>query len=213
MIRYISILVFSTMIMACAANNKESKTTETTTEAVPQTTQSTDTAYVAGGCFWCVEASFEQIKGVKEAISGYSGGAETNPTYKEVSYGRTSHAEAVMIIYDSAVLSYETILDIFFVAHDPTQLNRQGPDVGKQYRSAIFYRNANEKAIAEKKIQALASQFDNNIVTEVTAFSSFYEAEDYHQDYEKKNPNDRYILNVSKPKIDKVAKTFKHLLK
>lgn len=212
MIRNTAIVILSILFFACAAENKKSETT--TNESQPiQNTEAIDTAYFAGGCFWCVEASFEQIKGVKEAVSGYSGGDEKNPSYKEVSYGRTNHAEAVMVLYDSSVISYETLLEIFFVAHDPTQLNRQGPDVGKQYRSAIFYRNSTEKNLALKKMNELASKFENEIVTELTSFTKFWEAEDYHQDYEKKNPNDRYIVNVSKPKIDKVAKEFKELLK
>lgn len=212
MIRNTAIIILSILFFACAAENK--KTEETANESQPtQNTATIDTAYFAGGCFWCVEASFEQIKGVKEAVSGYSGGEEKNPSYKEVSYGRTNHAEAVMVLYDSSVINYETLLDIFFVAHDPTQVNRQGPDVGKQYRSAIFYRNSTEKNLALKKMNELAPKFDNEIVTELTAFTKFWEAEDYHQDYEKKNPNDRYIVNVSKPKIDKVAKEFKDLLK
>lgn len=212
MIRNTAIIILSLLFFACAAENKKSEKSNTTTDPI-QTTESLDTAYFAGGCFWCVEASFEQIKGVKEAISGYSGGDEKNPSYKQVSYGRTNHAEAVMVLYDSSIINYETLLDIFFVAHDPTQLNRQGPDVGKQYRSAIFYRNSTEKNLALKKMNELDSKFDDEIVTELTAYTKFWEAEDYHQDYEKKNPNDRYIVNVSKPKIDKVAKTFKNLLK
>ncbi len=212
MIRNTAIIILSILFFACAAENKKYETTTTEAQAIP-TTESIDTAYFAGGCFWCVEASFDQIKGVKEAVSGYSGGEEKNPSYKEVSYGRTNHAEAVMVLYDSSVINYETLLDIFFVAHDPTQLNRQGPDVGKQYRSAIFYRNSTEKNLALKKMNELAPKFDNEIVTELTPFTAFWKAEDYHQDYEKKNPNDRYIVNVSKPKIDKVAKEFNDLLK
>ena len=212
MIRNIAIVILSVLFFACAAENKKSD--DTTTEPIAiQNSAALDTAYFAGGCFWCVEASFEQIKGVKEAISGYSGGEEENPSYKEVSYGRTNHAEAVMVLYDSSVIDYETLLDIFFVAHDPTQLNRQGPDVGKQYRSAIFYRNSREKNLALKKMNELDPKFEDQIVTELTPFTKFWRAEEYHQDYEKKNPNDRYILNVSKPKIEKVAKTFKDLLK
>ncbi|SMG18000.1 peptide-methionine (S)-S-oxide reductase [Marivirga sericea] len=212
MIRNTAIIILSILFFACAAENKKSEISETDTQPI-QNTAKIDTAYFAGGCFWCVEASFEQIKGIKEAVSGYSGGEEKNPSYKEVSYGRTNHAEAVMVLYDSSIINYETLLEIFFVAHDPTQLNRQGPDVGKQYRSAIFYRNSTEKNLALKKMNELAPKFNNEIVTELTAFTKFWEAEDYHQDYEKKNPNDRYIVNVSKPKIDKVAKTFQDLLK
>ena len=212
MIRNTAIIILSLLFFACAAENSNSEKSSTESQPI-QNTAAIDTAYFAGGCFWCVEASFDQIKGIKEAVSGYSGGEERDPSYKEVSYGRTNHAEAVMVLYDTSVIDYETLLDIFFVAHDPTQLNRQGPDVGKQYRSAIFYRNSREKNLALKKMNELDPKFEEEIVTELTAFTKFWEAEDYHQDYEKKNPNDRYIVNVSKPKIDKVAKIFKDRLK
>ncbi|WKK84791.2 peptide-methionine (S)-S-oxide reductase MsrA [Marivirga arenosa] len=212
MIRNISIVILSMLFFACAAENEKKEKTQNTSEII-QNPAAIDTAYFAGGCFWCVEASFEQIKGVKEAVSGYSGGEKKNPTYKEVSYGKTNHAESVMVLYDPTVITYEKLLDIFFVAHDPTQLNRQGPDVGKQYRSAIFYRNSKEKNIALKKMNELAPKFEDKIVTELTPFTKFWKAEDYHQDFEKKNPNNRYIVNVSRPKIEKVAKTFKDILK
>jgi len=212
MIRNISIVILSMLFFACAAENEKKEKTQNTSEII-QNPAAIDTAYFAGGCFWCVEASFEQIKGVKEAVSGYSGGEKKNPTYKEVSYGKTNHAESVMVLYDPNIITYEKLLDIFFVAHDPTQLNRQGPDVGKQYRSAIFYRNSKEKNIALKKMNELAPKFEDKIVTELTPFTKFWKAEDYHQDFEKKNPNNRYIVNVSRPKIEKVAKTFKDILK
>ncbi|WKK83277.2 peptide-methionine (S)-S-oxide reductase MsrA [Marivirga arenosa] len=212
MIRNISIVILSMLFFACAAENEKKEKTQNTSEII-QNPEAIDTAYFAGGCFWCVEASFEQIKGVKEAVSGYSGGEKKNPTYKEVSYGKTNHAESVMVLYDPNIITYEKLLDIFFVAHDPTQLNRQGPDVGKQYRSAIFYRNSKEKNIALKKMNELAPKFEDKIVTELTPFTKFWKAEDYHQDFEKKNPNNRYIVNVSRPKIEKVAKTFKDILK
>jgi len=172
-----------------------------------------DTATFAGGCFWCVEASFEQIKGVVEAISGYSGGTKASADYKKVSYGRTNHAEAVQVIYDPEVIDYNTLLDIFFTAHDPTQLNRQGPDVGTQYRSEIFYHNAEQKQLAEAKLVAIASDYDQPVVTLLSKLDAFYVAEDYHQDFERRNPNQPYVLSVSKPKIRKVAKKFSHLLK
>ena len=211
--RNIFTFLFSiTIIVACASNTDDVKNV-TSDEIANSVAGKTDTAYFAGGCFWCVEASFEQIKGVKEAISGYSGGKQKKPTYKAVSYGKTDHAESVMVIYDPAVITYETLLDIFFTAHDPTQLNRQGPDVGKQYRSAIFYTNEQEKKIAEEIMAALAPTFSEPIVTELKAFDFFHPAEDYHQDFEKKNPNNTYIINVSKPKIDKVAEKFKDRLK
>ncbi len=172
-----------------------------------------DTATFAGGCFWCVEAAFEQIKGVHEVVSGYSGGRSATANYKKVSSGQTRHAEAVQIYYDPNVIDYTTLLEIFFTAHDPTQLNRQGPDVGPQYRSAIFYHDPSEKEIAKMKIKELQPAFDRKIVTKLSSFTDFYTAEEYHQDFEKKNPFHPYLLRVSKPKVDKVRKKFPHLLK
>lgn len=172
-----------------------------------------DTATFAGGCFWCIEASFEQIKGVVEAVSGYSGGTKANAHYKLVSYGKTKHAETVQIYYDPSRIDYATLLDIFFTAHDPTQLNRQGPDVGTQYRSVIFYHNENQLKLAKAKIAEIQPQFDSKIVTELTPFKAFYEAEDYHQNYEKNHPYDPYIIKVSRPKIDRVKKKFADQLK
>ncbi len=174
-----------------------------------------DTATFAGGCFWCVEAAFEQIKGVEEAVSGYAGGKEKNPTYAAVSNGKTGHAEAVEIYYDPEQINYETLLQIFFTAHDPTQLDRQGPDIGRQYRSAIFYHNGAQKKLAEEGIKAVeeSGEYSGRVVTELLPYTIFWVAEDYHQDYEKHNPRDPYIRNVSRPKIDKVAHRFAHLLK
>ncbi len=171
-------------------------------------------ATFAGGCFWCTEAAFEQIKGVNRVVSGYSGGAEKNPTYGQVSSGATTHAEAINIYYNPNAISYQTLLDIFFVAHDPTTLNRQGPDVGTMYRSAIYYRTDAELKAIESTIAALnESTFNNKITTEVKPLDIFYPAEDYHQDYVKYNPNNSYVKNVSLSKIKKVAKTFPDLLK
>lgn len=174
-----------------------------------------DTATFAGGCFWCIEASFEQIKGVKEAVSGYAGGEEMDPTYREVSYGKTGHAETVQIYYDADQINYNTLLKIFFTAHDPTQLNRQGPDIGPQYRSAIFYHDEQQLQTAQNIIDSLdqTDTYSKDIVTELNPYAKFYKAEEYHQDYEEKHPNDRYIQNVSRPKINKVRKEFKALLK
>ena len=142
-------------------------------------------ATFAGGCFWCTEASFERINGVVDVISGYSGGKESYPTYKEVSYGRTTHAEAIQVYYDPAVINFDKLLDVFFVAHDPTTLNRQGPDKGPHYRSAIYYHNDTQKDLIDKKIKDLtaANAFRNPIVTEVAAYEEFWTAEAYHQDY------------------------------
>ncbi|HLT06091.1 MAG TPA: peptide-methionine (S)-S-oxide reductase MsrA [Cyclobacteriaceae bacterium] len=174
-----------------------------------------DTATFAGGCFWCVEAAFEQINGVEEAVSGYAGGKEENPSYSEVSNGRTGHAETVEIYYDPEKINYPTLLRIFFTAHDPTQLNRQGPDIGRQYRSVIFYHNEEQKQMAEEAIEEVnvSGEYSGDVVTELLPYRKFWPAEDYHQDYEKHNPNDPYIKAVSRPKIDKVADKFSHLLK
>lgn len=174
-----------------------------------------DTATFAGGCFWCVEAAFEQIEGVEEAVSGYAGGKEENPTYDAVSNGRTDHAETVEVYYDPAKIDYATLLQIFFTAHDPTQLNRQGPDIGKQYRSVIFYHDEEQRKMAEEAIRSVdaSGEFPKKVVTELVPYSVFWPAEDYHQDYEKHNPRDPYIQKVSRPKINKVAEKFAHLLK
>ena len=172
-------------------------------------------AVFAGGCFWCTEASFERIEGVEAVYSGYSGGDKPNPSYYEVANGGTNYAESIVVFYDSTLVSYETLLKVFFVAHDPTQLNRQGPDVGRQYRSAIFYRypGQKEKAVAYMEKLSHEGKFDKPIVTEVSAFKSFYVAEGYHQDYYEHHPDDPYIRNVSRPKVEKVEKVFKDILK
>ena len=171
-------------------------------------------AYFASGCFWCVEAIFESIDGVHEVISGYSGGTEENPTYREVSYGKTNHAEAVEVFYDPSVVNFQTLVKVFFGSHDPTTLNRQGPDRGRQYRSIAFYQNAREKEIIENTIAKLNKDFyDGKIVTLVFPFRKFWKAESYHQDYEEKNPGDPYIQGVSIPRYTKFKKQFSELLK
>ncbi|WP_400072677.1 peptide-methionine (S)-S-oxide reductase MsrA [Zobellia russellii] len=175
-----------------------------------------ETAYFASGCFWCVEAIFESVKGVEEVVSGYSGGTEKNPTYEQVSGGMTSHAEAVKIYYDPKVISFTALVQVFFGSHDPTTLNRQGPDRGAQYRSVAFYKNEKEKQIIEAYIKALTDQNVYEgfpITTEVTQFTKFYDAEDYHQDYEKKHPNNSYITNVSIPRLNRFKANFKKYLK
>ncbi len=173
-----------------------------------------ETAIVAGGCFWCVEAAFQQIEGIVEAISGYAGGHTKNPTYKEVCTHTTGHTEAVYLIYNPSIINLETLLDIFFVAHDPTTLNRQGPDVGESYRSALFYDSEKQKMIIDAKIKEYnESTFNNKIVTELIPYDVFWVAEEYHQDFYWDNPNQGYVQAVSKPKVEKVAKVFKHLLK
>jgi peptide-methionine (S)-S-oxide reductase len=177
--------------------------------------QNYETAYFASGCFWCVEAIFESVKGVKEVVSGYSGGSEKNPTYEEVAYGRTRHAEAVKVYYDPKVISFQKLVQVFFGSHDPTSLNRQGPDRGAQYRSIAFYKNEDEKKIIDDYIMLLVSKsvYDRPIVTEVSKFDVFYDAEDYHQDYERKNPNNSYIRAVSIPRLNRFKENFGEYLK
>ena len=175
----------------------------------------TKKATFAGGCFWCTEAVYKELKGVKEVTSGYIGGKTPNPTYKQVCTGLTGHAEAVEIEYDPEQVAYEKLLEVFFATHDPTTLNRQGADAGTQYRSGVFYHDEEQKAAAEKVIAALdaAKVYPNRIVTEVTEASKFYPAEDYHQDYFENNPFQPYCQGAVAPKVAKVRKVFKDLLK
>jgi peptide-methionine (S)-S-oxide reductase len=172
-------------------------------------------ATFAGGCFWCTEAVYAQIKGVRGVTSGYIGGTVPNPTYEQVCGKKTGHAEAVEIEYDPGQVSYEQLLEVFFATHDPTTKDRQGYDVGPQYRSAIFTHDAEQKRIAEAVIARLdeARVFPGRIVTEVTPATVFYAAEGYHQDYFAKNPGDRYCNAVALPKVEKVRKAFKQLVK
>lgn len=174
-----------------------------------------DTATFASGCFWCTEAIFERVNGVKSVISGYSGGTVPNPTYEEVCTGNTGHAECTQIIYDPSVISYDELLEIFWKMHDPTTLNRQGNDVGTQYRSAIFYHNEQQKEKAEYYKKKLTDEkiWDKPIVTEITKFTKFYPAENYHQEYYDKNPNQGYCAYVITPKVEKFEKIFKDKLK
>jgi peptide-methionine (S)-S-oxide reductase len=174
------------------------------------------TAVLAGGCFWCVEAVFQQIEGVEKAVSGYSGGDAASAHYEIVSTGRTGHAESVQLTFDPKKISYGQILKVFFdVAHDPTQLNRQGPDTGPQYRSAIFYQNPEQKKIAEAYIKQLdqAKVYKSPIVTQVVEFKAFYPAEEHHQNFCNRNPNNPYVVSVAKPKVDKTKKSLPELLK
>lgn len=174
-----------------------------------------DTATFATGCFWCTESKFKELKGVKSVVSGFSGGRTANPTYEQVSTGTTGHAEACNIVYDPAQISFDQLLEAFFVAHDPTQLNRQGNDVGTQYRSAIFYHNATQKQKAEYYINRLNTEkaYPNKIVTQVTPYKVFYKAEDYHQNYFSKNGNQPYCKYVIQPELEKFRKAFKGRLK
>ena len=170
-------------------------------------------AYFASGCFWCVEAIFESVKGVEESISGYAGGYTENPTYEASNTGKTGHAEAVEIIYDPEVVSFATLVDVYFGSQNPTQVNGQGPDHGSQYRSIIFYQNDEQKQIIEDKKAALAKELDATVAAEVYPFQKFWIAEDYHQNYERLHPNQGYIRNVSIPRLNKFKAKFPELLK
>lgn len=168
-------------------------------------------ATFGAGCFWCVEAVFQQLKGVESVVSGYAGGHVQNPTYEQVCTGRTGHAEVCQIQYNPEQISYEDLLEVFFNTHDPTTLNRQGNDIGTQYRSVIFYHNDEQREAAEKAKTELdeSGVWKNPIVTEVSPLEEFFTAEDYHQDYFRRNPNQRYCQLVIRPKLDKFERVFK----
>lgn len=172
-------------------------------------------AYFASGCFWCVEYIYESLAGVEEVFSGYAGGKTKNPNYYQIITGVTGHAETVEVIYNSNIISFKTLLEVFFDSHDPTLLNQQGPDRGTQYRSVAFYQNQEEKKIIVDYINKLTAEkaFDKKIVTEVKPLEKFYYAEEYHQDYEVNNPNDQYIMNISKPRFKKFKAKSSDLLK
>ncbi len=171
-------------------------------------------ATLGAGCFWCIEAVFQDIIGVKSVVSGYTGGQTLNPTYKDICTGQTGHAEVAQLVYDPEVISFEEILEIFWTTHDPTTLNRQGNDVGTQYRSAIFYHNEEQKRIGEKSKNEFApTVWDKPIVTEISPLGDFYIAEDYHQNFYKLNPNYGYCRIIINPKIAKLKEKFAHKLK
>jgi len=178
-------------------------------------TTQTEVATLAGGCFWCLEAAYDELKGVLSVESGYSGGEVVNPTYKQVCGGATGHAEVVQVTFDPQVISFRDILNVFFVIHDPTTLNRQGNDVGTQYRSAIFYHSPEQKTVAEDAIRELTTQkvWSQPIVTELAPFEKFYIAEDYHQEYFANNPYQPYCMMVVAPKVTKFRKHFMEMLK
>jgi peptide-methionine (S)-S-oxide reductase len=174
-----------------------------------------ETATLAGGCFWCLEAVFLELKGVEKVESGYAGGDLPSPTYEQVCSGNTGHAEVVRVTFDPSVISYRELLEIFFTIHDPTTLNRQGADVGTQYRSAIFFHSVAQKATAEQVIAALEAEhvWGSRIVTQVVPYETFYEAEEYHRDYYRRNPEQGYCRIVIAPKVSKLRKAFFEKLK
>ena len=171
--------------------------------------------HLAGGCFWCLEAVYDELKGVVDVVSGYSGGHITSPSYEAVCTGETGHAETVQVTFDSQLVSFRQLLEVFFTIHDPTSLNRQGADVGTQYRSAIFFHNPEQKAAAERVIRELETEkvWNKPIVTELSPFSVFYPAEDYHQEYFKRNPYQGYCIAVIAPKVAKFRKHYLEMLK
>ncbi len=170
----------------------------------------TEVATLGGGCFWCLEAVYEELKGVEKVESGYSGGSVPDPTYRQVCTGTTGHAEVVQVTFDPEVVSFREILEVFFTIHDPTTLNRQGGDVGTQYRSAIFYHSSEQRTVAEQVIAELEAEhvYDSPIVTELAPFTTFYPAETYHQDYFARNPNQPYCAAVIAPKVSKFRRRY-----
>lgn len=203
----------TSIAFACSSRNLNEN--KSVVMVVPADTTGLKKAYFAAGCFWCVEGIFEAVKGVKEVVSGYAGGSSTTASYKKVSTGVTDHAEAVQIYYDPKEISYETLLLVFFDSHDPTTLNRQGPDYGRQYRSMILYSDEKEKDQALAMIHKInqSGQYKEKVVTEVFPFEAFYPAEDYHQDYKKRNPDNSYIQKVSVPRFIKFIDLHPELLK
>lgn len=172
-------------------------------------------ATFGAGCFWCVEAVFQRLEGVEEVVSGYAGGKVKDPTYRQICYGNTGHAEVIQISYDSAKISYQELLEIFFATHNPTQLNRQGNDIGTQYRSVIFYHNDEQKALAEqyKKAVDASGEWNEPVVTEISPLPAFYVAEDYHQNYFNDNKEAPYCQYVVKPKVEKLIKGYREKLR
>lgn len=212
---FISAVLFLMTNAACTqTNQKSSKEDHKVLTNKELNMEGLEIATVGAGCFWCVEAIFQDLKGVHKVVSGYAGGHVDNPTYKQICDGTTGHAEVIQISFDPAVISYDLILECFWAAHNPTTLNRQGNDVGTQYRSVIFYHNEAQKETALKSMKEAQSSFNNIIVTEITALNNYSAAEDYHQDYfnlnADKNP---YCSSVVAPKVAKFRKKYAHLLK
>ena len=218
----VTMVMLSTTMLSCALMENPSKNNMsndlTSTSLVPSgtgTSLKTDTATFGTGCFWCTEAIFQELKGVLKATSGYSGGSVANPSYKDVTTGTTGHAEVIQIVYDPSVITFDELLEVFWQTHDPTTLNRQGNDVGTQYRSVIFYHNAEQKEKADKYKAELGKSgaWDKPIVTEISPYTEFYVAEDYHQDYFNNNGSQPYCYYVIRPKLEKFHKVFKNKLK
>lgn len=212
---YAIILCMSVLYASACNSLSTSKSNDTSLKTDTTKYGRLDTAYFASGCFWCVEAIFESLKGVQDAVSGYSGGTTVNPTYEEVCSKTTGHAEAVKVLYDPKLITYETLLKVYFASCDPTQVNGQGPDRGSPYRSVIFYRNFNEKKAASDYKEQLdkSGKYSSPIAVIVEKVKVFYDAEDYHQGYEKAHPDNPYVQNVSIPRLMNMEKQFPELLK
>ncbi|MDR6302197.1 peptide-methionine (S)-S-oxide reductase MsrA [Mesonia maritima] len=216
--KIISVFLLTIIVVACGNKPKEKseaqqKLANATPVEVSETQDGLKKAYFASGCFWCVEAIYESVKGVKEVISGYAGGHTKNPTYEENNTGKTGHAEAVEVIYDPEIVSFQTLVDVYFGSQNVTQQNGQGPDIGSQYRSIIFFQNEVQKKIIEEKITALSEKYNDEVAAEVMPFQKFWKAEGYHQDYKNKHPENSYIQNVSNPRFQKFKNKFPELLK
>lgn len=197
------------LISACQAEPRSVETTETKPMETPNA-ENLDTITLGAGCFWCIEAVFLELKGVHSVTSGYMGGQTKNPTYKDISTGTTGHAEVARIVFDTSVISLDEVLEVFWMTHDPTTLNRQGADVGTQYRSAVFYANEAQRELAQRYKDELdkSGAFPGPIVTEITPASVFYEAENYHKDYYAQNSEQGYCRMVIRPKLEKFRKVF-----
>ena len=224
---YLKSIIISIMLLglSCSSSNVQTTSNEVVSETPvnkeeavkesPKDLSKYSRTYFASGCFWCVEAIFESVKGVEEAISGYAGGKEQNPTYEQVGSGQTGHTETVAVYYDPEVIDYETLLKVYYGSHDPTTVDGQHPDYGKQYRSAIFYTNNDEKkaALAFKEKLNKSGEYNKPIATQIAPLTTFWKAEDYHQDYEKLNPNQPYVKSVSVPRLNRFKAKFPELLK
>ncbi len=214
-ILFIPVIMLGIVFGSCAQTKQEPATAKSPNETI-KTMQNSNlsTATFGGGCFWCTEAIFQQLKGVELVASGYSGGQVKNPSYREVCNGTTGHAEAIQVSFNPSVISYEQLLQVFFTTHDPTTLNRQGADVGTQYRSVIFYHDESQKEIAERvKNEFAPTIWDGSIVTEITSSSEFYKAEGYHQNYFNENSEQGYCRIVINPKVQKFRKQYADWLK
>lgn len=212
-------ILFITLLLSCQnkAQNKELNAKQNAVQmAAPLSVPSEngmERAYFASGCFWCVEAIYESVNGVSEVISGYAGGHTKYPTYESSNTGRTGHAEAVEVIYNPKIVNFSTLIDVYFASQNPTQVNGQGPDIGSQYRSIIFYQNNEQKSLILDKKEALSKKLGKPVAAEVYPFQKFWVAEDYHQDYERLHPNNSYIKNVSIPRLKRFQASMPEILK